>query len=348
MIIKRIGYMCVLTFLFFVFAYSYLFGQEMEYKEYKIQKGDTLWDISSKEFAEKDPFLWPKIWKENLDIKNPDLIYPGQTIKIPLKLLLKEMPEEAVPEEKVARPEPVKTEPPKKEEPPKPVERKIEPITKGYVADKDLLISSGYITDYISDQVKNVGRIVSSPSGRTLLGESDFVYIKTNNPVNIGEKFYILRSAALVKHPKTKNKLGHLIEVPGIVEVVGTENGSIKAKVIQSYNDVRIGDLLDTYYEVEPVMEEDSPRTPEVSGYIVATRHMKIISSSYDILFIDKGSSNGLEVGDMLKTISIDPENKSRTTGAIQIISLKNTTATAIIKRSEGAVGTGDAVVSLK
>ena len=59
-----------------------------EIKDYKVKGGDTLWDISNKEL--QDPFLWPKIWKENPGIVNPDRIYPDQSIKIPLYLLQKE------------------------------------------------------------------------------------------------------------------------------------------------------------------------------------------------------------------------------------------------------------------
>jgi hypothetical protein len=48
---------------------------------YKIKKGDTLWDISEEYL--KNPFLWPNIWKENDYIKNPDLIYPGNSLILP-------------------------------------------------------------------------------------------------------------------------------------------------------------------------------------------------------------------------------------------------------------------------
>jgi len=58
------------------------FAQTQEIKEYKVIKGDTLWDITKKEL--NDPFLWSKVWKENPRIANPDLIYPDQMIKIPL------------------------------------------------------------------------------------------------------------------------------------------------------------------------------------------------------------------------------------------------------------------------
>jgi hypothetical protein len=64
------------------------FAETQERKEYKVIKGDTLWDITKEEL--NDPFLWPKVWNENPSIANPDLIYPDQVIKIPLYLIQKE------------------------------------------------------------------------------------------------------------------------------------------------------------------------------------------------------------------------------------------------------------------
>ena len=47
---------------------------------------DCLWNIAKKPKIYANPFLWPKIWQGNRDqIKNPDLIYPGQKLKIPPK-----------------------------------------------------------------------------------------------------------------------------------------------------------------------------------------------------------------------------------------------------------------------
>lgn len=49
---------------------------------YSVVKGDCLWKISSVKY--NTPYLWPAIWDANKPvISNPDLIYPGQVLKIP-------------------------------------------------------------------------------------------------------------------------------------------------------------------------------------------------------------------------------------------------------------------------
>ena len=47
------------------------------------QDRDCLWNIAGKSEIYGDPFMWPKIWQANTDIiRNPDIIHPGQVLKI--------------------------------------------------------------------------------------------------------------------------------------------------------------------------------------------------------------------------------------------------------------------------
>ena len=179
---------------------SLAFAQKEEIKEYKIQKGDTLWDISKKEL--NDPFLWPKIWKENPDIANPDRLNPGQTIKIPLYLIEKKEEPVAAP---VMEPEPVQeaVAPPA----PEPMPVRIKPLI-----DANLYASTGYI----SGTVNELGRVSGAPLDKKLIGTLDIVYIKTKSPARLGDRYYVVRKGEFIKHPATKSPIGYIIDVVGI------------------------------------------------------------------------------------------------------------------------------------
>ncbi|MGC9403918.1 LysM peptidoglycan-binding domain-containing protein [Vibrio genomosp. F10] len=49
-------------------------------KTYTVVKGDTLWDISA--LYLNSPWLWPKLWRNNPEIDNPHLIYPGDKLTL--------------------------------------------------------------------------------------------------------------------------------------------------------------------------------------------------------------------------------------------------------------------------
>ncbi|MDZ7651564.1 MAG: LysM peptidoglycan-binding domain-containing protein [Burkholderiaceae bacterium] len=50
-------------------------------ESYTVKSGDTLWEISSVFLT--TPWRWPELWGMNKEqVRNPHLIYPGQTLKL--------------------------------------------------------------------------------------------------------------------------------------------------------------------------------------------------------------------------------------------------------------------------
>jgi LysM repeat protein len=308
-------------------------AQTQEIKEYTVTKGDTLWSISAKELI--DPFLWPKIWKENPEIKNPDRLYPGQKINIPIYLIQKEVKEE--PPKPVVKEEPPKEVPTKAEKPvmEKPVaEASIPPLLE-----KSLLVSSGYI----SSSIPSLGKIIGSPSERNLFGNNDIVYVKPNSPVEIGDKFYVIRIGELVKNPLTGDKIGYISTIVGVAEISKFEYGETEATIAETFHDIATGDLLDTYYDIDPPLIKKPYRKPDIAGVVVGTKDQRRANTNYDVVYINKGLKNGIEVGDMFRTLAVGEHRVPN--GIIQIILSQDNSSTAIVRESTMPVQRGNLFV---
>ncbi len=297
---------------------SFVFAQQ-QVKEYTVQKGDTLWDISNKEL--NDAFLWPKVWKENPEIANPDRLKPGQIVRIPLYLI---KTEEKV-EEPVLEPVAEIESKPKKEE-----VKKVEaaPVPERPLVNANLYIASGRIADSILVE----GTITGAPSMRKLFGSPDFVYVKTVRQVNSGEKFYVLKQPKLIMHPITNAKVGYLVEVAGIAEIRKFEFGETVAQILTTYNDITTGDVLIPYTEMTPPVVSKPYRKPDIKGYVVAAKDLRENNGLFDVVYIDRGKRDGVEVGDVFRTVYIGKQKVP--SGAIQVFNVEQTTSAAIVRES--------------
>ncbi len=331
---RTIGLIGLIGVIFIISLVVTSFAQEKKYIEYTIKKGDTLWDISGINLT--DPFLWPKVWKENPFIKNPDLIYPGQKIKIPLEVLQKQIelpapqPEKAPEKETVlAKKAPVKAIPKEKKA------LHIEP--------REVSVIEAYSiapAGYISKEVPEVARILSNPEGRTILAQYDTAYIEVlKGEPTPGRLFYSIRPVAKVEHPVTEEEMGYIIEITGILKIVGQEAGYTKAEVVKSFSEINIGDRLDEYYEIEPVPMIYT-KGPDVHGTIVAARSLRTITGRLDIVYLDRGARDGLKPGDVLTIVSSAPPK--RPIGQVQVLDTKDHTSTAMVIDSKIEIRQGD------
>lgn len=317
--IKRILFYFVMLLLMLP---AFAFSQSEQIKEYKVIKGDTLWDIAHKEL--QDPFLWPKIWKENPSINNPDRIYPDQSLKIPLYLIMREPAEELASEEPLDKEvAAVMAEPPKKES--------LSPMkVTPPLIHRNIYTTSGYLGTVETF----AGTIDGHPSGRTLYGNNDVVYVKLSSEAKPGDRFYIFDALREVTHPVTGEKMGSIVEPVGVLVITKLEHGQVLGKIEQAFSDIVAGNFLNPYFEMTLPAVEQPFRRPDVSGYVVASRKLRFWSVTSDIVYIDRGSNDGLMPGDLIGSMSPSgtynkPYNIPN--GLLQVISTEKKTATALV-----------------
>lgn len=224
----------------------------VEDEVYIIKQGDTLWDLSSKYL--KNPYSWPKLWQRNPYITNPHWIYPGNPIRLsPLEERKVEEPKKVTLEEKIEEqpkiPE-IKKEPEVKKE--ELVERKpLEAITEEKPKEAKPPIfpeirSAGFISE---KEYKGIGIVLESKEGKSLMSSGDIVYLafKTSEPVSVGEKYTIFRETGIIKHPVTKRKIGIKYNIIGNLQIIDREGNFYTAKIIDSFDAIVRGDLIQNY-----------------------------------------------------------------------------------------------------
>jgi len=295
--------------------------------------GDTLWDIA--ETYLENPFMWPKIWGFNEQVNNPDLIYPGGKIRIPVALLKPEIREQMV----VAVVEP---------EAAAPVPEVLEvPVVAG-VINPLLIESSGYITK----RVGSVGKVVGTYGEHFLMGEGDEVFLKMQRRLDIdpGDRFQVVRPVGKVWHPVSHKRMGKMVRVLGVVTVFGKEGRLHQATLDRSFDVINAGDMLIPYNQP---MANVSEQRPDLAGVIVAAREGRSILATDDVVYLDRGQRDGLEPGVALQVVRkgnrIDPDGvwgsfrlPDRSIATLRVLAVQDATATAHVENALEQIEVGD------
>ncbi|MDO9026452.1 MAG: LysM peptidoglycan-binding domain-containing protein, partial [bacterium] len=264
-----------------------------------------------------NPASWPIIYNANKDkIEDPHWIYPGQELVIPLT---PEAMAAAPDTSKVITPAAVDTTPVQVQAAPEP-EPEPEPQTAGPVkitggqvvvrklivpvVSEELVFSSGYIT---AEEEKPLAYIngADKPISDYLM-PNDIVYITagSNSGLNAGDTLTIYRIGGKnISHPQTGQKLGKIVTIVGLVQMteVGPQSG--KAKIIRSMEAVSRKEMLKRYQKFNvPKVTMGDPmlavaKTPE--GFIVATKSPIEAATAYRVVFLDKGTDDGIGIGDI-------------------------------------------------
>lgn len=251
---------------------------------YTVRKGDTLWGISGMYL--RQPWLWPELWDVNPQIDNPHLIYPGDELYLTWV--------DGQPRLRLRRGRDVKLEPGMR------------------VSSLDLAIPlipldeiGAFLLRHrilVADDLNNSAYLVAADQGHLISAPGDRVYGR--GPFPEGERsFGIFRAGDTYRDPLTGELLGYQAMDIGNARRLSSDGDDVtELEVTRVTEEVRIGDRF--LPQEDRVLEATfQPRAPdsEIEGglMIAVDRGVSQIGTN-DIVVLNRGTREGLEVGHVL------------------------------------------------
>ena len=325
---------------------------------HEVRSGDTLWDICFLYF--NNPWDWPRIWSYNPEITNPHWIYPGDLVRLYAEgegprvndlTPLDNLPVD--PEGDFEDPE--------------------APLIVGNQnprPSRDEGVRLRQLT-FVGQEVReNSFTIVGAIEERSLLSAGDSVYLEypEDRPPEQGKRYAIYTETVPVRHPDNKSAVtdvGSYARILGELQVVSVREGKrARAFITDSFDVIergdKVGPLRSTFRTVEP-----QPNEVELQGTLVALVGGEQLIGENQVVFLDRGSEDGLRVGNRLYVVrrgdargtttsyfegigQNDQRFPARAIGEVMVVETGKKVATALVTLSLQEFGVGDRVLMRK
>ncbi len=261
---------------------------------YTVVKGDTLWDISGKFLSR--PWLWPEIWQINPQIENPHLIYPGDQIAL---IYVDGQPRLSLTRGDAGRtfrmsPGPGGTERLSPKIRATPIVSAIPTIALDSI--QSFLVQNRVVEPVVLEAAPYV---LQGESERLVLGAGDRVYVR--GELVDSESYTLVRKGPLYVDPDTEEVLGREATYIGLGSATAQEGPIATFALASTREEVQIGDrVLPT--EERKVDSNFFPSAPEsdVRGQIISVFDGVTQVGQYDVVVLNRGQREGMEVGNVL------------------------------------------------
>ena len=258
-------------------------------QEYVVQKGDTLWDISTKFL--KDPWYWPEIWHVNPQIANPHLIYPGDVITLfyidgkPMLTVNGGPRVEGLQREKL---EPtIRTGPVDRGDETVPIQTIHQFIVHPRVVDRDTLENAPYILD--------------SQDNRLVYGPNEKVYVRGIEPSQATRRYSVYRPGQELRDPQTGESLGWEAIHVGEARLLQThDDGIASVDLEKTVREALRGDRLMPIEDT--ITHTFIPRAPKerIEGEIISLFDAITQTGQNQVVVLNRGERDGLTKGHVL------------------------------------------------
>lgn len=252
-------------------------------ERYQVVAGDTLWDIAGR-FLHA-PWQWPQLWRENLHIANPHLIYPGDVLVLSdcqgSPCLALERGQNVV----KLSPQ-VRTLPHREAIAPIPLD-----VVRAFLREHRVVDNA--------EALQELAYVVAGDDRRLISGAGDRLYVRGEVPRH-GQVGIYRQSEAYQSLDGTPLGL-ELINV-GIARYLSSEGDIVQLEVLNSHQEVRINDII-LPLEARELNSEFMPRAPlnAVEGHIIAVPGGVRFIGRFQIVTLDIGALDGLQAGHVLR-----------------------------------------------
>ena len=259
-----------------------------------VRPGDTLWGISG--LFLKSAWRWPELWGMNLEqIRNPHLIYPGQTLVLEKKdgraTLRLAGSSGGAPTNTVRLSPRVRS----------------ELLDNGAIAAIPLNLIGPFLTEaavFNANELEAAPRIVATQEGRVMVSRGETAYVRGD--LGGARDFRLFRQLVPLVDPLTSEVLGYEGRYVGTAEVTrAAETGGpvivpATFRVTSTRLEAVVGDRLSPVPQQELVAYV--PRAPAnpIDGRVVSIYGDGLRAGQNQVVSINRGQRDGLERGHVL------------------------------------------------
>lgn len=314
--------------------------------DYTVVEGDTLWDISGKFL--KDPWRWPEIWRQNSNIQNPDLIYPGDRLMLRYedgRPYLEHLSGRERAARKVVKMSPavyveqldnaIPVIPPK--------------VILAFLQDREIVESAN---------LDKLPYVTEGVNGEVVLGGLSDAYARGVDGAP-GSRFKIIRMRGALVNPDTKKLIAYETETLGEAEMIKPGDPA-KLRIVKSNKEINQGDrLVPAVQKLSlPYYHPKAFREPISFAVLGAVSDVATYGSG-DVVTLSAGSDQGLEPGHILQImrdagIQKDPVSGKKyrlpieRSGIVMIFKVYGKVSYGLIMRATQGVHVNDKVINIE
>jgi LysM repeat protein len=265
-------------------------------ESYTVKRGDTLWGIA-KVFL-RDPWYWPEIWQVNPQVKNPHLIYPGDTLRLVYidghpKLLVQRG------ESALQRGNEAKVVPRVRSQP---LDNAVTTIPYETVA---AFMSKPSVL--AAEQIKLAPYVLATRDLHVVMSDGDTLYARGfRDPVELGTHYNVIRVGDPLRDPDDNRILGYdgIFTGAGHVTRLGDP---VTLIMTESTRETEAGDKLIAGGVDVPLDFVPSAPKVKVNGRIISVANGVTVIGQYEVVVINRGARDGIVPGNVLGVFDTGP-----------------------------------------